>query len=139
MSTIPLRGMGLTHPIDAEIRAWLKAHVKNKADLSVKVGRSSSWLHKLTEGDGHATIDDLVRMAALLFGMNLPVLTDGEQSLLKSVRGLKEREFDEVLEYARHRARLARHDTSTQSSEPATQTTTSRGHKARGRRKAAGE
>lgn len=132
--------MELTHPIDAEIRAWLKAHVKNKADLSVKVGRSSSWLHKLTEGDGHATIDDLVRMAALIFGLNLPVLTEDEQSLLKSVRALKEQsDRDEVLAYARHRVKLARPDTSTQSSAPTKRTMTARGHKARGTRKAAGE
>lgn len=80
--------MALEHPIDAEIRAWLERHVQNQKELSVSVGHGTSWLHKYVNGAGHATIDDLVRIAGVLFGMNLPVLSGLEQRLLKAWRAI---------------------------------------------------
>jgi hypothetical protein len=109
----------LAHPIDAEIRAWLKRHVPNKAELSKAVGHSGSWLHKLTNGVGHATIDDYVRMAGVLMGLDLPVLTPIEQKILKSVRCLEEADLLDVMAYADHRGRIARRGPSKESSAPA--------------------
>lgn len=110
------------HPIDAEIRAWLKTHVENKSEMSVAVGHSTSWLHKLVNGDGHATIDDYVRIAGRLFGLNLPVLTDVEQKLLKACRALEESDVAEVVAYAQHREKLAQRGRSKESAAPPTQT-----------------
>lgn len=108
-----------THPIDAELRSWLKTHVENKSEMSVAVGHSTSWLHKLVNGDGHATIDDYVRIAGRLFGVNLPVLTEQEQKLLKACRALEETDVAEVVAYAQHREKLARRGQSKESSAPA--------------------
>lgn len=109
------------HPIDAELRAWLKAHVENKSEMSVAVGHGNSWLHKLVNGDGHATIDDYVRIAGRLFGLNLPVLSEQEQKLLKACRALEEPDVLEVVAYAQHREKLARRAPSKESSEPMAQ------------------
>lgn len=113
--------MDLQHPIDAEIRTWLKRHVENKSELSVKVGHSTSWLHKYTNGDGHATIDDLVRLAGLVLGLNLPALTESEQKLLKACQALEEPDVLDVVAYAQHREKLARRGQSKESSERAAQ------------------
>lgn len=106
------------HPIDREIRAWLKIHAGNKSELSVKVGHSKSWLHKYTNGAGHATIDDLVRLAALLTGLNLPVLTEADRKLLKAIQGMNDSEKLDVVAYAEHRGRLAHRGRLKESSEP---------------------
>lgn len=126
--------MDLLHPIDAEIRAWLKGHVENKSELSVSVGRSTSWLHKYINGDGQATIDDLVRLAGVLMGLNLPVLTETEQKLLKAIQLLEEPDQLDVIAYAEHRGRLARRGPSKGSSAPAAQTHPATASTKRGRR-----
>lgn len=126
------------HPIDAEIRAWLKAHVDNQSALSRAIGHSTSWLHKYVNGDGHATIDDLVRLAGLLMGLNLPTLTETERRLLKACSGLDEGDRQDVIAYAEHRARLARRGPSKESSAPAAHTPHAKASKARGTRKASG-
>lgn len=129
--------MELEHPIDAEIRAWLKRHVDNESELSLSSGHSSSWLHKYINGAGHATIDDLVRLAALLMGVNLPVLSETERKLLKSVQALEEPDQLDVLAYAEHRARLARRGQLKESSAPMAQTPPAKARTTRGKRTAA--
>lgn len=126
------------HPIDAEIRAWLKKIVPNKSAISLALGHGNSWLHKYVNGDGHATLDDLVRIAGLVIGLNLPVITETERRLLKACQGLEESDQLDVMAYAEHRARLARRGLSKESSAPATRTTPATASRARGRRKAAG-
>lgn len=123
----------MEHPIQQEIRAWLDAHVENVSALSLQSGHSSSWLHKWINGDGHATIDDLVRIAGLLFGLNLPALTETEQKLLKAVRVLEEADRQDVLAYVELRARRTRREQSTGSSGPTEQTPQTIKRKARGR------
>jgi hypothetical protein len=100
--------MELLHPIDAEIRAWLKTHVDNHSELSLAIGRSDTWLHKYVNGSGKATIDDLVRIGGLLMGLNLPRLTETEQKVLKVLQSLKPQDQQDVMAYAEHRAKLAR-------------------------------
>lgn len=126
--------MDLEHPIDAEIRAWLARHVENQTELSEAIGRSGSWLHKYVNGAGHATIDDLVRLAGLLMGLNLPALTNLERKILKAIQELKEPDQLDVLEYAEHRVRLARRELSTESSEPAARTPVAKARRGRGKR-----
>jgi transcriptional regulator with XRE-family HTH domain len=110
------------HPIDAEIRAWLKRHVDNQADLSVAVGHSKSWLGKYINGAGHATIDDLVKLAGRLLGVDLPALSDVERRLLRACQSLSATDVLDVTAYAEHRARLARRGGSKESSEPVART-----------------
>lgn len=110
--------MDQQHPIDAEIRAWLKSHIDNESQLSVAAGHSTSWLHKYINGQGHATIDDLVRIAALLLGVNLPALSETERRLLEACRGLDEPDLQDVIAYVKHRGRLARNAQSKESSAP---------------------
>lgn len=123
--------MALLHPIDAELRAWLKGHVENQSELSVAVGRSPSWLHKYINGAGHATLDDLVRLAGVLLGLNLPVLTEHQQKLLKASESLREPDLLDVIAYAEHRGRLARRAPSKESSAPAARTPPATKRKAR--------
>lgn len=128
--------MDVEHPIDAEIREWLKRHVDNEKELSVAAGHSTSWLHKYVNGSGHATIDDLVRIAGLLFGLNLPAIRETERRLLKAVRGLDEHNLQDVLSYAELRAkRRAPHPPSTESSAPAVHTPPATTRTGRGTRK----
>lgn len=126
--------MEQTHPIDAQIRAFLKTHVANHSELSVAVGHSASWLHKYVNGQGHATIDDLVRIAGLLMGLNLPALSETEQKLLKSCRALEGPDVLDVVAYAEHRKRLAQRGASRESSAPAAQTPPATTRKAHGKR-----
>lgn len=109
-----------TNPIDAHIRAFLKTHVANHSELSVAVGHSTSWLHKYVNGQGHATVDDLVRIAGLVMGLNLPTLSETEQKLLKACQSLAAPDLQDVVAYAEHRGRLARRAPSKESSAPTT-------------------
>lgn len=120
--------MELAHHIDAEIRAWLKGHVDNQSELSLAIGRSKTWLHKYVNGQGTATIDDLVRLGGLIMGLNLPRLTATEQRLLKVVQSLNQTDQDDVMVYAEHRATLARRERLKESSEPGAKTPPATGH-----------
>lgn len=122
------------NPIDAHIRAFLKTHVANHSELSVAVGHSTSWLHKYVNGQGHATLDDLVRIAGLLMGLNLPALSETEQKLLKACRSLEAPDLQDVLAYAEHRGRLARRAPSKESSAPVRHIPPVTGRTARGKR-----
>jgi len=111
--------MDLEHPIDAELRRWLDAHVDNESEISLAIGRSKTWLHKYVNGAGHATIDDLVRLAGVLLGVNLPALTEAQRTLMKACAELTESDLLDVTEYAKHRAKLAQQSRSKESSAPA--------------------
>lgn len=126
--------MDKTYPIDARIRAFLKTYVENHAELSVAVGHSTSWLHKYVNGQGHATIDDLVRIGGMLIGVNLPVLSETEQKLLKACRGLEEPDFQDVIAYADLRRRRAQRGGSKESSEKESRMPPATVRKARGTR-----
>jgi hypothetical protein len=126
--------MAVGHPIDAEIRAWLAEHVENESKLSLAVGHSKTWLHKYINGSGHATVDDLVRIAALLLGLNMPALNDSAQKMLKSFQALSADDQKDVIAYAEHRKRLALREASKESSEPVAQSPLVTTGKARGKR-----
>lgn len=127
--------MTVEHPIDEAIRAWLERHVENQRALSVAAGHSTSWLHKYINGAGHATIDDLVRLAGLLFGLNLPAITETERKLLRAVQPLELSDQQDVLAYAELRAKRAPRGASTESSAPAAHTPQATSRKERGKRK----
>jgi transcriptional regulator with XRE-family HTH domain len=105
------RRMVLQHPIDAEIRARLRTLAPNQIELAKRLGRSQGWVNKYLNGAGHATIDDVIRIGAILIGVDPPRLTDAERRLLRAFRRLPvDRQQDAVdfLEgYARRHPRSA--------------------------------
>jgi transcriptional regulator with XRE-family HTH domain len=80
--------MELRHPIDDEIRARLKALGPNQTAFAKLIGRQQSWLNKYMNGAGHATVDDVIRIAAALIGVAPAALTEPETRLLKAFRAL---------------------------------------------------
>lgn len=72
------------HPIDAEIRARLLQLDPHQKEFAKRIGRSPAWLHKWMNGRGHATIDDLIRIAADLIGVGgEPPLSELERRVLR--------------------------------------------------------
>lgn len=126
---------GMEHPIDGAIRAWLERHVEKgtASALSVAVGHSTSWLHKYINGAGHATIDDLVRLAGLLHGLNMPAITGAQRALLTACQGLDESDLQDVIDYVALRAkRRPPRAASKESSAPTAHTPPATGRKGRG-------
>lgn len=72
------------HPIDAAIRERLRALNLKQKDLAATIGRSRGWVSKFLSGSGHATIDDLIRILAVV--QEMQVLSDYERRLLKAYR-----------------------------------------------------
>lgn len=122
------------HPIDAHIREWLRAHVHNEREISFAAGHGNSWLHKYINGNGTATVDDLVRVAAMLLGVNLPELSADELRLVTVFRSfVEDDEREELLAYAKHREKLAaQRGALKESSGPMARNLPAKGRKARG-------
>jgi hypothetical protein len=81
------------HPLDRELRARLRqyftAHGQGaQADFARRIERNQSWLHKYANGAGHASIDDAIRMVAVLSGLAIVGLTEREARLLRAWRHL---------------------------------------------------
>lgn len=90
--------MELQHPIDAELRRRLRELGPNQIELARAIGRKQPWLNKYMQGGGKATIDDVIRIIAVLIGVETQSLTDVERRILKAVRTLpEERREDAVL------------------------------------------
>lgn len=128
--------MDLEHPIDAAIREKLRMLAPNQPALSGAIGRSQGWLNKYMNGDGNATIDDLVRIAAAFVGMNAEPLNDLERRLLRAFRRIPEDRKEDavgVFEPIAKSYRLGRPQGSTA---PVEHTPPASSHKGRGTRKA---
>jgi len=93
--------MAISHPIDTEIRDRLRALKVNQQDFARALGRSQGWLNKYLNGVGHATIDDVIRIAALLIGAEALKLTDTERQLLRAWRRLPEDQQQNALDFLR--------------------------------------
>ena len=93
--------MAARHPIDTEIRERLRRYAPNQIDLGKRIGRSQGWVNKYLNGAGHATIDDVIRIAAMLIGADVPKLTENERRLLRGWRRLPAdgQEQEDVLLY----------------------------------------
>lgn len=91
------------HPLDTELRARLRALAPHQQELAQRIGRRPAWLNKYIHGAGHATIDDWIRIVAVLNGLDPPQLTDEERQLLRKWRRLKDAERQQdVLLYLEH-------------------------------------
>jgi transcriptional regulator with XRE-family HTH domain len=75
-----------SHPIDAAIRKHLHALRPNQKEIAQRIGRSQGWLNKYLKGAGKATIDDVIRLVAIIvLGVNgPPPLTVGQRRLLRN-------------------------------------------------------
>jgi transcriptional regulator with XRE-family HTH domain len=130
--------MGLKHPIDVEIRAKLRQAGVNQAEFAKAIGRSQGWLNKYMHGAGNATIDDVVRIAALLVGVDAPAISEMERRLLKAWRVVplnRQADAVSVMEQVARGYRRAQHPGSVA---PADRTPPPTARKARGTRKASG-
>jgi transcriptional regulator with XRE-family HTH domain len=84
------------NPIDKEIRERLRKLVTasssataarlRQIELAKRIGRSPAWLNKYVNGAGHATVDDVIRIVAIVIGIDAPRLTDDEQLVLRAWR-----------------------------------------------------
>lgn len=89
--------MDLTHPIDALVRQRLHDAEIHQTAFAKAIGRKPSWLNKYMNGAGDATIDDVIRMLALLIGIETEPLTALERRLVKTLRKIHpERQEDAV-------------------------------------------
>jgi transcriptional regulator with XRE-family HTH domain len=57
-------------PVDDRIRRRLREARPNQSELARELGRGAAWVNKYMYGTGHATIDDIIGMAAY-FGVSL--------------------------------------------------------------------
>lgn len=128
----------LDHPIDAGLRERLKTAKVNQADFARALGRSQGWLNKYMHGAGNATIDDVVRMLALLIGVEVQPLSALERRLLKAFRSIEEGVREDAAAVMENVARGFRRAPSQESDAPAAHTNPPKASRARGTRKAAG-
>lgn len=82
--------MELTTPLDSALRARLRKAKPHQTEFAQAIGRSPAWLNKYMHGTGHATLDDAVRILALLIGVDQPQITVLERRVLKALRSVPE-------------------------------------------------
>jgi hypothetical protein len=93
------------HPIDTEIRDRLRILAPRQIEIAQRIGRSQGWLNKYIHGAGHATIDDVIKIAAILTGVDAPRLTDDERRLLRLWRRLPGDQQQDVVDFLETLAR----------------------------------
>jgi transcriptional regulator with XRE-family HTH domain len=126
--------MDLSHPIDQAVRSKLRELAPNQVALASAIGRSQGWLNKYMQGDGTATIDDLVRIACAFIGVNVQPLSELERRLLKAFRGIPEDRRDDAVAVFEPIAKSYRLGRPQGSTAPAVHTPPATSRKARGRR-----
>lgn len=91
--------MAAKHPIDTEIRERLRKLAPHQIELAKRLDRSQGWVNKYINGAGHATIDDLIRIAAILIGVDATRLTPDEQRLLRAWRRLPVEQHQNAIDF----------------------------------------
>jgi transcriptional regulator with XRE-family HTH domain len=91
--------MALEHPIDLEIRDRLRQLKPRQIELAKQIGRSPAWVNKYLNGAGHATIDDVIRIIAIVIGVDPARLTDAERRLLRAWRRLPADKQQDVVDW----------------------------------------
>jgi transcriptional regulator with XRE-family HTH domain len=91
--------MAAQHPIDREIRERLRQLKPQQIELAQRIGRSQGWVNKYLNGVGHATIDDIIRIIAIVIGVDSPRLTDAERRLLRVWRRLPPDRQQDVVDF----------------------------------------
>ena len=106
------------HPIDLEIRARLRKLVSASAsttetrprqiEFAKRIGRSPAWVNKYVNNAGHATVDDVIRILAIVIGIDALRLTAAEQSLLRAWRRVDEKDQPDLLRWVQTLGRRPR-------------------------------
>jgi transcriptional regulator with XRE-family HTH domain len=125
--------MAVRHPIDEEIRERLRQLKPRQNDLAKQIGRSPAWVNKYLNGAGHATIDDLIRIIAIVIGVDPSRLTDAERQLLRAWRRIPAEKQQDVVDFVRALGRRRRPRRATQSDARSGQTTRAANSKGPGR------
>jgi transcriptional regulator with XRE-family HTH domain len=94
-----VKRLAAQHPIDTEIRERLRTLAPRQIEIAQRIGRSQGWLNKYIHGAGHATIDDVIKIAAILTGVDAPRLTDAERRLLRLWRRLPVDSQQDVVDF----------------------------------------
>jgi transcriptional regulator with XRE-family HTH domain len=78
------------HPLDAALRKHVRDLNPYQNGIAERIGRSQSWLNKYLNGAGKATIDDVIRLVAVVvLGVDgTPSLTAEQRKLLRDWEGL---------------------------------------------------
>jgi hypothetical protein len=84
------------NPIDKDIRERLKKLVTASGsattarvlqiEIAKRIGRSPAWVNKYVNGVGHATVDDAIRILAIVIGIDAVRLTVDEHRALRAWR-----------------------------------------------------
>ena|SRR3990167_2639821 len=130
--------MGLDNPLDRGIRARLREAGVNQNDMARAIGRGQSWLNKYMHGAGHATVDDVVRMLAVLIGVEVQPLSEMERRLLKAWRQIGQDRQEDAVIVLENVAKSYRRMQPEESDAPRARTTPATARRAHGRRTAAG-
>lgn len=126
--------MELKHPLDAALRERIKAAQPKQADFAKAIGRSAGWLNKYIHGVGNATIDDVVRMVALLIGVETQPLTAMERRVLKAWRQIDPDRQEDAVVVLENVTKGYRRQPSPGSAAPVARTSPAAKHTARGTR-----
>ena len=80
----------VSHPIDAVVRKYLRDLKPNQQELARRLRRSQGWVNKYLNGAGKATIDDVLRLVAILVLRmeQPPSLTPEQRRLLQDFAAL---------------------------------------------------
>jgi len=114
--------MTLKHPLDAALREHLKAAKPKQKEFGRAIGRSGGWVNKYMHGAGNATIDDVVRIVALLIGIEVQPLTAIERRLLKAWRKVHPERQEDAVVVIENVAKSYRRQLSPESHAPAVRT-----------------
>lgn len=126
--------MDLTHPLDVALRERIKAAKPNQADFAKSIGRSAGWLNKYIHGAGNATVDDVVRILALLIGVEAQPLTAMDRRLLKVWRRIALDHQEDAVAVLETVAKGYRRSPPQESTGPVVHTPRVTSHKARSKR-----
>lgn len=130
----------IRHPFDEMLRSRLRAAAVHQAQFARAIGRSPGWLNKYMNGEGTASVDDAIRIAALLIGLEAPALSDQERKLLRVFRSIESEERrDDAVEVLGTVAKRYRREPRPESGATLTRTDAHAGRKARSRPKTMGD
>jgi plasmid maintenance system antidote protein VapI len=113
-----MRAMARQHPIDKGVRDYLRNAGLNETEFARAIGWNQATFHRWINGEGHATIDDIVRMVAQVIGANPKPMTGLELRLVRALSKVPEEiQEDAVAVFERHE-KMLRHSRAQQSTEP---------------------
>jgi transcriptional regulator with XRE-family HTH domain len=135
------RTMALGNSIDQGFRERLRVFLgraagsgTNQSDAARLIGRDQSWLNRYVNGSGNASIDDVLRLAALLIGIEAQPLSDAERRALRALRELTPDRQDDAVSVLETAAKSYLREQRRESSAPAARMPPATSRKSPGKR-----